>query len=336
MKVNLFSQPFYDEFPTNLEGYEMKISPEMAAGTINHEAQEHQEIEKRVGVPITWIGDGVIRIRPYPEISNGRLLTMETIWAYTYKGIGKFAYAEGTPLEEEYVRARSQMSEDPWELKSRELGKLRCAVIEMDNPSDYTPMNTPLVLCGGHPFIKEWRRFVSNLQPQTLMQIFDAEEVAPLIEISYKRGTKGTMTLCEMKISNKQAPAPELPAEFPSVTTCYVTRESQPSTEQLRKIKAYVSKQILGSVRVVNPSTPSTASPVAPPTTVSSDAVAAAFGEAPAAAPAGNVQGSEEAACNDESVKSEYPELKYGHHPAEPHPICTMCMAESGCIAATA
>lgn len=306
----------------------MKISPEVAAETLKQEAQEHQEIEKRQGVPITWISDGKTCIRPYPEISKGRLLTMETIWMYSYKGIGKFAYTEGSPLEEEYNRARSQMSDNPWELKSRELGKLRCAVVEMDTPSDFTPLNTPLILCGGYVFVKEWRRFVSNLQPQTLMNVFDSDEIAPLIEISYKRGTKGVMTHCEMKLSTKQAPAPELPEEFPSVTECYVTKESLPSSEQLREIKAHVSKMILGSVRVVNPSTPSTS-----PSPISSEAVASAFGQTPSASTPS--QGSDEAACNEDSVKSEYPELKFGQHPSEPHPVCTMCMAESGCIAAT-
>ena len=306
----------------------MKITQEMAEGVISEARQDLAERDSRgsSGPNVFWIDDGSYWIRPYPEIINGRLLTMETMYIYSYPGIGIFTYEEGGPLEKEYERARSQLSSNPFRLDCREIGKIRCFVTKAMPESQYVKVGEPQILVGGWALVDQWKRFIGGLDPQNLMEILDPDTESHLIRIDWKRGSRGSKTTCNLGIDMRKEKAPELPSDFPSVMDAYITKNTTPSEEQLSKIRAHVSETILKSVKISDPESESRdANEVAESLLSSSES------SSDSSRDSGGVDKSL-ASCLDPDVQKDHPGIEFGKHPVEICPACIMCPIENYCL----
>ena len=313
----------------------MKITKEMAA-KFHQEAQEEQtqrEQEQDGGPPVVWLGGGSWSIRPYPEIRDGRLLTMETMHTFRYENLGRFVDNENGDLQKEFDRANANMGETPWYFGSQELGKLRCVIIKTTaEESEYLKVGEPVILAGGWHFVNEWKKFVAGLEPSHIVELLDPDSDSPMIQIDYKARSGENKASCSISVSTERAIAPELPDEFPNVSECYITKQSVPSAEQLTKIRKQVSEKIAGRTIIVDPKPAET--------NMDADTAADAFGspqpqadEAPQA-PAG--VDTSLAECQNDEYKEEYPNLRFGNRPDEPTDPCFLCRIEAQCMEATA
>lgn len=343
---------------------------------VQGDAEEYRTAaaERDNRAPISYIDEGNYWLRFYPEVkieADGarRLHVMRRFWSYTglAKGVRRLPAPQdpSDPVRKEVMRLKDAKYPDAWKFMAKEEGLIKVCIFKSSLPKDhkYIKTETPMYLVLRRKQLTALSEFLADLSPDDLRRILNPRRAAPMIKMSFSKGSGGSSSF---GFDIKEAELPALPEDFPSMFKVLIEegKEEPANDEELMKIRKSISAILASTQNLINPeegeesgappANRSEASKSASAKSAVADALREAKGagsEAPAAGEAGGEAADTSTGTTQKVIPikeekpdapgdatpycpSDDPNRKFGAHDAT-HVDCITCPIEDKCDAAT-
>lgn len=289
--------------------------------------QEQQDRENRA--PVSYLDEGSYWIRLYPEIrleedgKSRRMHVVRKFWSYTglAKGVRRLPAPRGEAdlVRPEVMRLKDANYGESWKFMASEEGLIKVNIYRSSLPKDhkYIKLNTPMFLILRRKQTNALNEFLAELSPENLRTVLNPRNTAPLIKVSYTKGSGGSASF---GFDLEQKELPPLPETFPSMFDVIINDETPLATdEELAKIRKSVSAVLAMQSNLINPDADSGAAPATTTSTERRSAAAAAVQEALKGQREGSAP--DTASAGEPGAKESESEPEPAAKPAEPEPV---------------
>lgn len=215
------------------------------------------------GVTIAYLNEGSYWLRIYPEVleteSGKKIRLVRKYFRYFFKTIGRFIYQEDGPIEKEINRLEASGFKDYWKYKEQLEGLIKVCLYKINSPKEnkYLKLNEPMILALKPKMIYRIEDMLSEMSPDESKELLDPDKKSVSLKLTW--GKEDGRWICSIGPTLTKEELPELPEDFPkNLDEIYVTKDSVPKEDDMKKIKKFISNLIASSTDMYEPSSDST------------------------------------------------------------------------------